>query len=1503
MKLKLFFSFFILFIFNYSFGQLSSQQAVVGVETSATSNYESPEKWLQESFGTFDQTQEEKSLRDQNAKHFKNADGSYTAVIAAGNMHYWENERWNTIFHGIEPSINGFRNITNSHKTFYPGIASNSLITVLPNGNQIKDMVDMRMYFEVNGQVTNSQEISGAAGAAVFNKLTYSNVYGPGIDLQFTQETTKRKMDYIIANINALGSIPNQATYLVFEEKVELPAGWFAVLNENVIYVMDNFNAVKAIYEKPLFSDTPHLDGDGHSHNDEAEGTYALSQMGNILTIQTKVQLDWLTNTDRVFPVVIDPTVNLYPDNTSLWTGHIHTNSAAPTPYTSTTIISGVDNNMKIGKGTYGSENNNCYHAWAKFNISSIPSTCVNSVNLSVTPNDVDGVIGSGCFINVSLRPLVNDPVPATNANRLTDIRDGTAYSNIVFTTANESGLQTFGLGASAVTDLTASIAAGWFGVGFNTTAVQSPHYDYLSIQPHSNANRPYLTVDYTPNYRVSFSSPTPVILCAGQTQNVSVTVTNTGCLPWTSGGVSPNSVNFSWWGSWQAGGLAAGQDNNPRVQPFLALAPGASQVVSFSVTAPPTAGTYSIQTDLVRDGVCWFRNNGAPGCGPGNVDFVFPITVKQVTPPTSISGAMTICNGTPIALTSVGGEVVHYPFTTNLNDISGNALNLSGAGGTISAAGLSLTIGSSYTSAVSQVLNIDKYTIAFEMRYDAAPDGSWRKIFGFEPVGTDRSPGIWKYPSSMQLHWRHDPGNTGISEALTYTQGQFYQVVGVKNGANFYIYVDGNLVDQGTVANPKTPGAASLFFGGAPVTLRNFKIFNGALSWYSGSCGGTLVNYGPTAIVSPAVTTTYFLRTEGDCANTACVSATVTVNQPANPPTSISATNPLHPAYCHGNTVNLTSVGGTAAGGGIVDVWYEHSCNTVVEETWSTSPLSNPGWWIGSTTINSANGILNVTSTGTDPMIYLGNLSINPDVYRYVQVRYRYVSGPATPGMQVFFENGSGLAESKSQRGTMIMDGSWHYLNLDMSLNYSNVNSGWIGGGTVTGLRFDFCENTGMVMEFDFFLVSESRMIGDQANLVLNPGDTYYPTTSSQYFTRKIDNCGATSCASTNVNLPPLGTNLSLDGENETCLVNQMGWVHFYHTSGRLIASVNSGGQNLGNVTITSYVEGAPASVPACDFPLNTDYTTAYMQRHWVVTPQFQPATPVQVKLPFNNVEFTNLVGVANTNPNGNDNLLVPNDLKLTKYSGPLNVNDDAVDNCPSNGGSGGATIHTQTGTDVTTLYSLVTGAQYAEYPVPSFSELWLHGSLLNSPLPVELVSLAAVCEENGNDVKVRWTTVSEQNSSHFTVERSVDGINWIILGTVNAAGTSTSNLNYEMIDSDTRGYSVIYYRLNQFDNNGVSKAYGLISAECLNEQLDFEVFPNPAGNEVTVLLHGDHQEGETSIHITDINGKEVKTIFYSEQVGKLISVDLRNLEQGIYFVRLVNGEENNQFVRLIKQ
>ena len=45
---------------------------------------------------------------------------------------------------------------------------------------------------------------------------------------------------------------------------------------------------------------------------------------------------------------------------------------------------------------------------------------------------------------------------------------------------------------------------------------------------------------------------------------------------------------------------------------------------------------------------------------------------------------------------------------------------------------------------------------------------------------------------------------------------------------------------------------------------------------WYSGTCGGGLVGTGNSISVSPTATTTYFVRGEGSCGNSACVSYTI---------------------------------------------------------------------------------------------------------------------------------------------------------------------------------------------------------------------------------------------------------------------------------------------------------------------------------------------------------------------------------------------------------------------------------------------------------------------------------------------------------------------------------------------------------------------------------------------------------------------------------------------------
>jgi len=417
-------------------------------------------------------------------------------------------------------------------------------------------------------------------------------------------------------------------------------------------------------------------------------------------------------------------------------------------------------------------------------------------------------------------------------------------------------------------------------------------------------------------------------------------------------------------------------------------------------------------------------------------------------------------------------------------------------------------------------------------------------------------------------------------------------------------------------------------------------------------------------------------------------------------------------------------------------------------------------------------------------------------------------------------------------------------------------------------------------------------------------PFITISPTSTQTYYVRAGANgsCPATACASGTVTMPTAGTALGTNGESATCVVNQAGWVHFYNTtSGNLIASINSAGQNLGNVSVTSYVDVTNQIMPACTNP-NPIYETAVMQRHWVITPQFQPVTPVQVRLPFGDGELTTLSGVANVNANPWDNVATIADIQLSKYSGPLNVDNNALNNCPANGGSGGTTIHAQVANGLTTGYSSVGSAQYTDFSIPGFSEFWLHASSMNSPLPIELTSLLAICNGLGDEVEVNWTTASEHNTSHFDVERSIDGSTWEQIGTVQAAGNSTVSKSYKVKDNDARGHSVIYYRLNQVDQDGAVKVYGPTSAECFSDQNSFALFPNPAREEVTILLNDEYSK-ETLLIFTDMSGKEIYKQDFHDQKGKLLTINIGNFEPGVYLVRLIDGDTNSQFERLVKQ
>jgi len=122
-----------------------------------------------------------------------------------------------------------------------------------------------------------------------------------------------------------------------------------------------------------------------------------------------------------------------------------------------------------------------------------------------------------------------------------------------------------------------------------------------------------------------------------------------------------------------------------------------------------------------------------------------------------------------------------------------------------------------------SSILNNDVHSIFFSIRFNSTgtyPNsytGNWDKIFTFNPSGTDRSPGVWRYPSQRYIHWRYDPGNSGCDFGNIgggdFALNTWYYVGVTKNRGSTVQYVNGVSVGTGSVSDPKTSGNANMYF------------------------------------------------------------------------------------------------------------------------------------------------------------------------------------------------------------------------------------------------------------------------------------------------------------------------------------------------------------------------------------------------------------------------------------------------------------------------------------------------------------------------------------------------------------------------------------------------------------------------------------------------------------------------------------------------------------------
>ncbi|MBO9614683.1 MAG: T9SS type A sorting domain-containing protein [Dyadobacter sp.] len=140
-----------------------------------------------------------------------------------------------------------------------------------------------------------------------------------------------------------------------------------------------------------------------------------------------------------------------------------------------------------------------------------------------------------------------------------------------------------------------------------------------------------------------------------------------------------------------------------------------------------------------------------------------------------------------------------------------------------------------------------------------------------------------------------------------------------------------------------------------------------------------------------------------------------------------------------------------------------------------------------------------------------------------------------------------------------------------------------------------------------------------------------------------------------------------------------------------------------------------------------------------------------------------------------------------------------------------------------------------------------------LESALPVKLASFSA--NQNEGQAHLKWTTTEETNSSHFDIQRSANGRNWVTLETVKAANESRVTTPYYIFDkSPLAGQNL--YRLKMVDNDGTF-AYSKIEALTFDGAQNALFYPNPA----TDRLHLSDAvlRTTTSLKLLDQTGKAV--------------------------------------------
>ncbi len=177
---------------------------------------------------------------------------------------------------------------------------------------------------------------------------------------------------------------------------------------------------------------------------------------------------------------------------------------------------------------------------------------------------------------------------------------------------------------------------------------------------------------------------------------------------------------------------------------------------------------------------------------------------------------------------------------------------------------------------------------------------------------------------------------------------------------------------------------------------------------------------------------------------------------------------------------------------------------------------------------------------------------------------------------------------------------------------------------------------------------------------------------------------------------------------------------------------------------------------------------------------------------------------------------------------------------------------------------------------------------------VPVTWLYIKAQLLTTDNTI-IQWATAQETNSLLFDIEWSINGVNFVKIGSLAAKGNSSIVSTYNYIHTKAAN-GINYYRIKQMDVDGKFK-YSEIVKVFQKQKGTLTIYPNPATTLIQLDFSG--KEKTVLIAIFDAQGKQI--IQTSIQNTSPLKLNVQALPTGKYFLQISDGviNEKGSFIK----